>query len=51
MFESEEFPGQFETDVLAFADPRTCFNGVRILCADGSFELDESDFKIYEGGD
>lgn len=23
LFESEEFPGEFETDVLAFADPRT----------------------------
>ena len=48
MFESEEFPGQFETDVLAFGDPRTSFNGVRIMCAEGSFEMDEQDgVKLY----
>ena len=38
MFESEEFPGSFETDVAAFVDPRTASQGVRILCADESFE-------------
>lgn len=37
MFESEEFPGQMETDVCAFVDPRTRLNGVRILCAEESF--------------
>ena len=55
MFESEEFPGQMETDVLAFADPRTSFNGVRILCSQGSFDLEENggigDFKVYSDGD
>ena len=38
MFESEEFPGNFETDVAAFVDPRTKENGVRILCTEESFE-------------
>lgn len=47
MFESEAFPGQFETDILAFTDPRTHMNGVRVLCADGSFELDE-EIKVFE---
>ena len=32
MFESEEFPGEMETDVLAFADPRTSFIGARVMC-------------------
>ena len=40
MFESEEHPGQFETDICAFVDPRTKANGVRILCAEESFEPD-----------
>jgi hypothetical protein len=47
MFESEEFPGQFETDVLTFTDPRTHMNGVRVICGDGSFELD-SDIKVFK---
>lgn len=47
MFESEAFPGQFETDILAFTDPRTHMNGVRVLCAEGSFELDE-EIKVFE---
>lgn len=42
MFESEEFPGIMETDVAAFVDPRTCSQGVRILCAGESFGIDES---------
>ena len=46
MFESEEFPGQFETDVLTFTDPRTHMNGVRIICSEGSFDLD-TDITIY----
>ena len=41
MFESDEFPGNFETDVCAFVDPRTSVNGVRILCAQESFQPDE----------
>ncbi len=48
MFQSEEFPGQFETDVLVFADPRTSFNGVRILCAEGSFEIEDPDIKVFQ---
>lgn len=40
MFESEEFPGNFETDIAAFVDPRTSSNGVRILCSEGSFTPD-----------
>ena len=51
MFQSEEFPGQFETDVLTFADPRTSFNGVRIMCAEGSFEIDDPEIKYYKDGD
>lgn len=39
MFESEEFPGSMETDVVAFCDPRTLSQGVRILCADESFSF------------
>ena len=41
MFESEEFKGQMETDVCAFVDPRSSANGVRILCAEESFEPEE----------
>jgi len=48
MFESEEFPGQQETDVIVFADPRTRYNGVKILCAEGSFELEDTDIKVYD---
>jgi folate-binding protein YgfZ len=52
MFESEEFPGNFETDVCAFVDPRTSSNGVRILCAQESFQPEEgvqilTDLKQY----
>jgi transferase CAF17, mitochondrial len=42
MFESEEFPGCFETDVAAFVDPRTGSNGVRVLCTEESFEAEEN---------
>ena len=41
LFESEEFPGQKETDVIAFADPRTSFLGVRVLCGIGSLEMED----------
>jgi hypothetical protein len=41
MFESDEFPGQKETDVLVFADPRSNFNGIRILCAEDSFDIED----------
>ena len=41
MFESEEHPGQFETDVAAFVDPRTHAQGVRVLCSPESFVLDD----------
>ena len=48
MFDSEEFPGQFETDIACFVDPRTNYNGVRILCAEGSFEYDDPDIMVYD---
>ena len=41
--DSSEFPGQKETDVVAFADPRTSFNGVRLLCGKGSFSVEEQE--------
>jgi hypothetical protein len=41
MIESEEFPGHFETDVCAFVDPRTKLNGVRIFCAEESFQPED----------
>ena len=41
MFESEEFPGCLETDVCAFVDPRTSVNGVRVLCAEESFQPED----------
>lgn len=41
MFESEEFPGSMETDIAAFIDPRTSAQGVRVLCAEESFDFDE----------
>ena len=44
MHESEEFPGEFETDVAAFIDPRTNMMGVRVVCADGSLEIDDPNF-------
>jgi len=40
MHESEDHPGQFETDVCAFVDPRCHENGVRFLCAEESFTPD-----------
>jgi len=36
--------------VVAFADPRTILMGVRILCAEGSLELDNS-ITYIEGPD
>ncbi len=42
MFESEEFPGSMESDVCAFVDPRTRSNGVRVLCAEESFEPEDN---------
>lgn len=47
MFESEIYPGQFETDVLAFTDPRTKYNGIRVLCNEESFDLSD-DLKVYK---
>ena len=37
--------------MLAFADPRTSFMGVRILCGDGSFEIEDANIKFYDNGD
>ena len=45
MHESDEFPGEFETDVATFVDPRTKLMGVRILCAGETLEIDDSEFK------
>lgn len=45
MFESEDFPGSLETDIAAFVDPRTNAQGVRVLCAEDSFDMDE---EIYD---
>lgn len=45
MFPSEEFPGEMETDVAAFVDPRTTWMGTRILCNEQSLELDDGEFK------
>ena len=44
MHESDEFPGEEETDVAVFVDPRNVQMGVRILCHEESLELDESEF-------
>ena len=41
-YESEEFPGQMETDICIFTDPRTHFNGIRVHCNRENFDLDES---------
>lgn len=37
----------FETDVCAFVDPRSQTNGVRIMCAEESFVVDDG-VKILE---
>lgn len=37
--------------MLAFSDPRTSFMGVRILCGEGSLEIDSPDIKLYDNGD
>jgi hypothetical protein len=34
MHPSEDFPGELETDVAAFLDPRTSMMGVRVVCAE-----------------
>jgi hypothetical protein len=47
MFDSEEFPGSMETDVCIFVDPRTRCNGIRVLCAEESFEP-ENGVKILQ---
>ena len=44
MHENEEFPGELETDVAAFIDPRTNMMGVRVVCADGSLEIEDPTF-------
>jgi hypothetical protein len=43
MVESEEFPGELETDIAAFLDHRTNYMGVRILCHEQSLEIDDTD--------
>ena len=44
MHPSEDFPGELETDVAAFLDPRTSMMGVRVLCAEDSLEIEDPDF-------
>ena len=51
LFESEVYPGEFETDVIAFADPRTALVGVRVMCGHGSFEIEDPEIKFYNNGD
>ena len=34
--------------MLCFADPRTNLNGVRVLCAKGSLELEEGQVKYFK---
>ena len=53
MHESEEFPGEFETDVAAFVDPRSHMMGVRVLCVEESLSLGDDftkqkDLEEYE---
>lgn len=43
MQESDEFPGELETDVAAFIDPRTSQMGVRVICVEDSLEIDDSE--------
>ena len=49
MFESEEFPGLMETDVAAFVDPRTVAQGVRVLCAEESFNFEGEGGEEVDG--
>jgi hypothetical protein len=51
MHESEEFPGEFETDVAAFIDPRTSQMGVRVLCAEESLEIDDPIIKKLDNSE
>ena len=46
MFESDEFPGRHETDIAAFVDPRSVSQGVRVLCAEESFEFESQDMPL-----
>ena len=48
MHPSEEFPGELETDVAAFIDPRTHMMGVRVLCAEESLEIDDPNFTLLD---
>lgn len=48
MFESEEQEGQFETDIVAFVDPRTPHLGVRVVCAEESFAIEDPQIKTLE---
>ena len=47
MFPNEEFDDELETDIVAFADPRSLSLGARILCSEESLDLDESITRIY----
>ena len=43
MHENEDYPGELETDVAAFIDPRTVANGIRVVCAEESFMVGDID--------
>jgi folate-binding protein YgfZ len=43
--EDPQFEGEMETDVAAFVDPRSYMMGVRVLCAEGSLELNDPSFQ------
>jgi folate-binding protein YgfZ len=51
MHPSEEFPGEFETDVVAFIDPRTSQMGVRVLCVEDSLHIDDPEIKRIESSE
>ena len=51
MQESDEFPGELETDVAAFIDPRTTQMGVRVLCVEESLEIDDPVIKRLENSE
>ena len=41
MHENEDYPGELETDIVAFVDPRTADNGIRVVCPEQSFIIDD----------
>ena len=43
MYENEDHPGELETDIAAFVDPRTADNGIRVVCTEESFFIGNKD--------